>query len=221
MAIHESLNLERRTGSASDTVGRWIPVADRVGASYLWTVVSDVGDIESGSVTVRVEGAPVRDEAQVVTLHQFAARSAPIQESASVTLSGYLSRGFVRTVANVNGVVTQGTREEAALFSFTALSGTLATPVQGWGQAASEVARAENDLLMPYRCPGGYSLRMDAWSFPADVRDAIAAQVEHRFQLWALGRAGDPASKVTLRQMDAVDRAARLRVARYAPGVYL
>lgn len=212
---HESLNPADRSGS-SDVNGRWIPIAGRTGASYPWTVTVDCGHIETGSLTVRVEVAQRRSEDGATTVHTFGTLSTPATQSTTVTLSGYMARGYLRTVANMNGTAIFGTTEEAQMFNVTAESGRLDRRTQQWNELTEAQRAAEADLLDDYRIPGGYALQMDAHGFAEDVRHAIAQQIENRFQMHALSRSDDPSAVVTLRNRDAVDRDAKRAVARFS-----
>lgn len=217
MAIHESLNPARRTGSASDSKGRWVPVGGRTGASYTWDVTVDVGDVESGgTVTVRLEGALRRSDDDAATLYTFPARTTVGQDTVTVTLSGHLRRGFVRTVANINGTVTIGSLEEAAFFNVTAESGRLREQLSKWSEVGEAAKEAERELLSPFRSAHGYDLLIHKHGWTEAVRNAVARQLERRFTLWALGKAADPTSAVTLRETEPVDRMARREISLFS-----
>jgi len=218
MAKHRSLDMASRTGSASDSDGRWVPVAGRTGSNYQWTITNDVGYVDSGgSVTVRVEASPRRSSDDAVTVATFTARTAPINESTTVTLSGYLARGYIRTVANVTGTVTVGTEEEASLFNITAESGRLPRQMEKWSELEEAGRRAERDLLTPYENSYGYSLAMHHPAFADDFKEAMERQLRHVYQVWALSKDQDAA-----RSLDAapVDRRARFIVSKYAPATF-
>lgn len=217
MAIHESLDPAERSGSASDTNGRWVPVGGRTGSDYPWTVTVDVGNVDSGSVTVRVEGAQRRSNDDVTTLATFPAFSTPASSGTVVTVSGYLGRGYLRTVANIDGTVTVGTTEEARFFDVTSESGRITRQVSNWSEIGEAASRAERELLDPYKFAGGrYALHMDRHGWTENIRDAIATQVERRFQLWSLSKSSDPSQVVTRRQMDTVDPEAKRKVKTYS-----
>ncbi|NIR76782.1 MAG: hypothetical protein GWN53_17280 [Gammaproteobacteria bacterium] len=219
MATHESLNPAERSGSSSDTNGRWIPIAGRVGKFYPWDVTVNVGNVQNtgDTVDVTVEAALTRDNDDVVTLATFSQFTTPNQANTTITVSGYFGRGYLRSVATINGTVTVGTTEEAPLFSVDAEKARLTKQVQNWDDVKEAAARAEAELIDPYRMPAGrYALYMDRHGFGENIRDAIATQIERRFQLWALSKSNDASQVVTRRQMDAIDPEAKRKVKSYS-----
>ena len=218
MAKHHSLDMSSRTGAATDTNGRWVPIAGRTGTNYQWTFTSDVGAVAAGaSITVRIEASPRRNQSDAVTIATFAARTAPIQESTTVTVSGYLGRGYLRAVANINGTVSVGTDEVAPFFNITAESGRVQRSMQTWSELSEAATEAELDLLVPHETPNGYALAMQHPRFGDDMKEAILRQTRHKFQQWALSK-DDDSGKVF--KTETVDRRARFIMSKYAPATY-
>lgn len=219
MAIHSSLRTASRTGSATHT-GRWIPVAGRTDAPYLWNVTVDVGEVQSGTVSVVLEGALRRDEDRASTLHTFSVLSSPARLTGQVTVSGYLAQGFVRAVATTTGSAMFGTREESRFFAPQVEYDRMDKQLQAWDERERAAGQAERDLIEPYRRGDRYALRMDAPGFSEAVRDAIGLQLRRRFEIEVLSRSPNPADRVTLRETSDVDNRAAKLIRHYATDVH-
>lgn len=219
MATHHSLPINNLTGANTDTEGMWVPVAGRTGMDYPWTITVDAPYIGSGSVVVRLEAAGRQASEDVVTLHTFDALATPAQVSTEVTVSGYLAHGFLRTVAKVNGTVTVGTTEDAPFFTLAAEHGRFSDQMQTWSDLPEAILDAERDLLAPYPTTRGYELAMHHPRFGDDFKYAVARQVRHRFQKWALSRSQDAKSFLDA-ETEPMDRKARMTVAKYAPRAF-
>jgi hypothetical protein len=220
MPKHISLEMADRTGSASDADGRWVPIAGRVGADNQWTITSDVGYVSSSDVTVKVQVAPTRSNDKVTELYAFALRSAIGQDSVTVTVSGMWQYGYIRTVGTINGSISYGTVLEAPFFSVTANSGVITREMSQWSELQEEARIATEDLLQPYQTAYSYSLQMHKTKFHDDMVQAVGRQLRHRFTQWAISKSLDPKMVQNARSEEAVDRKARLTIAKYAGATY-
>ena len=216
MPKHISLDMADRTGSNSDADGRWAPIAGRVGAYNQWTITSDVGYVSGSDVTIKVQVAPTRSSDKITEMYAFATRSTIGQDSVTITVSGMWQDGYIRAVGTMNGSVSYGASMEAPFFNVTANSGLITREMQQWSELPEEARIAQEDLLQPYQTPYGYSLKMSHPKFNSDMVQATGRQLRHRFAQWAMSKTLDPKGVQNARSEEAIDRKARLSIAKYA-----